>query len=128
MSRIRAVVLTEIIAPYRVPFLNLLAQEAGIDLEVLFMAESEPRRRWRVPKDEIRFRYRVLRGLRWSRRRTGDSLFFNPGVLSHLRRLRPHVVVCGGWHQPTCWLAATKSASAMGRKMAIEEDLSGFWS
>ena len=40
--RRRLVIITEIIAPYRIPVFNALAREEGIDLHVIFLAESDP--------------------------------------------------------------------------------------
>jgi len=52
----RVVLLTEIIAPYRIPVFNILARDPGIDLHVIFLAETDPDlRQWVVYKDEIRF-------------------------------------------------------------------------
>jgi glycosyltransferase involved in cell wall biosynthesis len=102
--RTRVALLTEIIAPYRVEPFNLLAAQPGVQLEVLFFAKTEDRRSWRVPTERIRFPYRVLGGLSVGRMYQGAMLFLNPGVVTRLLRLRPHVVVCGGWHHPTLWL------------------------
>jgi hypothetical protein len=50
MSR-RLVLLTEIIAPYRIPVFNALASHSGIDLHVIFLAENDPTlREWLVYK------------------------------------------------------------------------------
>ena len=54
-------VINNIIAPYRVPVFNELAKIGGVDLEVLFLAESEPWRRWKVCRDGMRFKYKVLK-------------------------------------------------------------------
>ena len=60
MSR-RLVILSEIIAPYRIPVFNALAQHEGIELHVIFLAENDPElRQWLVYKDEIQFSHQVL--------------------------------------------------------------------
>src|ERR1700690_1532896 len=52
----KSVILTEIIAPYRIPVFNILARRAGLDLHVIFLAETdETLRQWRVYKNEICF-------------------------------------------------------------------------
>jgi hypothetical protein len=52
----RLVVITELIAPYRIPVFNALAKNPGIDLRVIFLAKTDPTiRQWRVYADEIRF-------------------------------------------------------------------------
>jgi glycosyltransferase involved in cell wall biosynthesis len=103
MSR-RLVILTEIIAPYRIPVLNILARRAELDLHVIFLAETdETLRQWRVYKSEIRFSYQVLPSWRW---RAGKSSFLiNRGLWSALNQLRPQVVICGGYSYAASWEA-----------------------
>lgn len=103
MSR-RAVVITEIIAPYRIPVFNALAQQDGIHLHVIFLAENDPtQRQWPVYKDEIRFSYQVLPG--WRRRVGKHNLLLNWGMAAALRRARPDVIVCGGYNYTASWKA-----------------------
>ena len=69
----RLVILSEIIAPYRIPVFNALAGRGDIDLHVIFLAESDPELRdWLVYKDEIRFSYQVLPS--WRQRFAGHGL------------------------------------------------------
>src|SRR5205823_1079026 len=78
-----------------------LAAEADVDLRVLFLAANDPRRNY--PRYEVDFSSEVLPGKdvlvggRW--------LVVNAGVLGRLRRLRPDVVLVGGWNQPAFWQA-----------------------
>jgi glycosyltransferase involved in cell wall biosynthesis len=101
----RLVIITEIIAPYRVPVFNSLAARGDVDLHVVFLAETDPKlRQWTIPKDEIRFSYHVLPSLRL---RLGNlNLLLNRGLDRALRRARPDVIVCGGYNYPSAWRAA----------------------
>lgn len=101
----KVALLTEIISPYRVPVFNALASQPQIDLTVLFAAETSRIRQWTVPKEAIRFAYEVLPGWEVATVSQHSSLFFNPNVAASLRRNRFDVVICGGYHQPTYWLA-----------------------
>src|SRR5437660_8573298 len=87
MSR-KTVILTEIIAPYRIPVFNVLARRAGLDLHVIFLAETyEALRQWRVYKNEICFSYQILPSWRW---RAGRSSFLiNRGLWSALDKASP---------------------------------------
>ena len=38
----RLIILTEIIAPYRIPVFNALAARSEVDLHVIFLAETDP--------------------------------------------------------------------------------------
>jgi hypothetical protein len=45
----RVVIITEIIAPYRIPVFNALAQHDGMELHVIFLAENDcTQRQWLV--------------------------------------------------------------------------------
>ncbi len=103
MSR-RLVVLTEIIAPYRIPVFNALAERDGIDLHVIFLAESDPAlRQWRVYKDEIRFPYQILPS--WRRRLGKYNFLLNWGLKAALRRTAPDAILCGGYNYIASWQA-----------------------
>lgn len=98
-------IVTEIIAPYRIPVLNALARRPEIELEVLFLSENDPTlRQWKVYKDEIKFQYSVLPS--WRRRLGGYNLLINRGVHSTLNRMKPDVVLCGGYNYLASWSAA----------------------
>jgi len=101
----KLVIVTEIIAPYRIPVLNALAQRPEIELEVLFLSENDPTlRQWKVYKDEIKFQYHVLPS--WRQRLGRYNLLINRGVRSTLNRIKPDVVLCGGYNYLACWSAA----------------------
>jgi glycosyltransferase involved in cell wall biosynthesis len=101
MSR-RIVIITEIIAPYRIPVFNALAQQNGVDLHVIFLAENDPtQRKWLVYKDEIRFSYQVLPS--WRRRLGSHSFLLNSGAEAALRRAAPDFIVCGGYNYVASW-------------------------
>jgi glycosyltransferase involved in cell wall biosynthesis len=98
----KLVIVTEIIAPYRIPVFNELSLRREIDLHVIFLSESDPSlRQWRVYKDEIKFRYDVLPSWRW---RIGKyNILINRGVVSALNRIRPDAVLCGGYNYLASW-------------------------
>jgi glycosyltransferase involved in cell wall biosynthesis len=100
----RLVILTEIIAPYRIPVFNALAREEGIDLHVIFLAESDPELRdWLVYKDEIRFSYQVLPS--WRQRFAGHNFLLNRGLKAGLQASAPDVLLCGGYNYLASWQA-----------------------
>jgi len=103
MSR-KTVVITEIIAPYRIPVFNALARHEEIDLHVVFLAETdEILRQWRVYKDEIRFSYEVLPSLRLRLGKHG--LLLNWRLWSCLKRANPEVILFGGYNYVASWEA-----------------------
>ena len=100
----RAVILTEIISPYRIPVFNALANNPEIDLKVIFLSETDAGlRQWRVYKDEIRFDYEVLPS--WRRRLGKHNLLLNLGLSASLQSFSPQVILCGGYNYLASWTA-----------------------
>jgi glycosyltransferase involved in cell wall biosynthesis len=109
----RLAILTEIIAPYRIPVLNALVQDPDVDPYVIFLSETDPSlRKWKVYKDEIRFNYAVLPS--WRRRIGKYNVLLNRGLSAVLERVRPDAIVCGGYSYLSSW-----SASAWARRARI---------
>jgi glycosyltransferase involved in cell wall biosynthesis len=103
MSR-RLTVITEIIAPYRIPVLNALSRVSGIDLHVIFLAENNPaERQWLVYKDEINFSCQVLSSWRVGIGR--NTLLLNWGLAEALRKAAPEAILCGGYNYLAAWKA-----------------------
>jgi glycosyltransferase involved in cell wall biosynthesis len=101
----RLALLTEIIAPYRIPVFNALAARDDIDLHVIFLSENDPSlRQWPVYKKEIQFSCEVLPS--WRRRVGKYNLLVNRGVGAALCRFRPNAVLCGGYNYLASWQAA----------------------
>jgi 1,2-diacylglycerol 3-alpha-glucosyltransferase len=101
----KLVIVTEIIAPYRIPVFNALARMEQIELDVVFLSENDPTlREWKVYKDEIKFNYRVLPS--WRQRVGRYNLLMNRGVHSALNSIKPDVVLCGGYNYLASWSTA----------------------
>jgi len=100
----RLAMLTEIISPYRIPLFNALAQQEELDLQVIFLAETDPElRQWQVYREEIKFPYVVLPS--WRKRVGGFNLLLNRGVGSALRNAAPNAILCGGYNYFASWQA-----------------------
>lgn len=100
----RVALITEIVAPYRVPVFNALAARDDIDLHVIFLSETDRSLRdWDVKLEEIRFPYTILPSFR---RRVGKyNLLINRKVFSTLEELGADVLVCGGYNYLASWRA-----------------------
>ena len=98
MEPVRTTILTSIMAPHRISLFNALASFEDIDLSVIYLARSDPSRRWPDYEDEMRFRHLILR--EHARIRRGEAfVHVNSGLLGALRSSRPHALVAGGWYQ-----------------------------
>jgi glycosyltransferase involved in cell wall biosynthesis len=100
----RVVILTEIMAPYRIPVFNALARDKTIDLHVVFLSENDPSlREWCIDKDELQFSYEVLPNYR--RRVAGCNLLLNRGLADTLSKASPQAIICGGYNYVASWQA-----------------------
>jgi glycosyltransferase involved in cell wall biosynthesis len=101
----RLVIVTEIIAPYRIPVFNALARRNELELRVIFLSENDlSLRQWEVYKDEIHFPYDVLPSWRWRPR--GYNVLINRGVSAALNKINPNIVMCGGYNYLASWQCA----------------------
>src|SRR4051812_44691064 len=100
----RVVIITEIIAPYRIPVFNVLAQHPEIDLNVIFLARTDPSiRQWRIYAEEIKFSYDILPS--WRTRLKKYNLLLNQKVVDSLRTAKPDTIICGGYNYLASWQA-----------------------
>jgi glycosyltransferase involved in cell wall biosynthesis len=101
----KLVIVTEIIAPYRITVFNALAGRREIDLHVMFLSENDATlRQWRVYKDEIKFQYEVLPS--WRQRYGRHNIVLNRGVFSALYKISPDAVLSGGYNYLASWECA----------------------
>ena len=100
----RLVIITELIAPYRIPVLNALARRPELDLHVIFLSRTDgSMRQWRVYENEINFSYQVLPS--WRKRVGKFNVLLNRGLTSALSDLHPDAVICGGYNYLASWQA-----------------------
>jgi glycosyltransferase involved in cell wall biosynthesis len=107
----RLLIVTEIPAPFRIPLFNALAAEEDVELRVAFLAEHDPRRSYRVYREEFAFDDVVLPGR--SLRRGSRWVMLTRGLRRLLRSFRPDVVIVGGWNQPAFWHALFAARSSL---------------
>lgn len=94
--------LTNIPFPPRLPALNQVARSMDGRFEVRFIAASEPRRWWKVPTQEMNFKWRFLS-------HSSDPAGFLTGIrasaamLAFLTRSRPQALICGGYDSLPAW-------------------------
>jgi glycosyltransferase involved in cell wall biosynthesis len=91
---------------------------------VLFFSETESRRLWRIPKEKIRFNYRLLKGFLIGRSYQGGPIFFNPGILPELIKGQYEIIIVGGYHHPTIWIAFIYACIARKRFLLWSETTS----
>lgn len=104
MKKVKTIIMTSIIAPYRVPLFNRLAKEDWLDLEVFFCRTITKDRQWDIPKD-MQFKYKILKGTTFSlRARTyynTRTVYFNLNLLPELIRSKPDIVISQEYSIPS---------------------------
>ena len=107
MSNFKAMLITNIISPYRIPLFNYISLRKDIKFKVVALAELEDNRNWEVKKDYIRFDYEVLPGWHsfiWGKKRE-VAIHINKGITKMLRRYNPDVVITSGYDSLAYWQA-----------------------
>ena len=103
----KLLVVTNIPTPYRIAFFNVLhaqLQKTGGHLKVLYCAENEPDRHWKINLQEQQFDYEILNGFHKSIK--GLHLHFNPSVLNRTKVFQPdYLLYAGSWNMPTVVLS-----------------------
>ncbi|MBI2380908.1 MAG: glycosyltransferase family 4 protein [Gammaproteobacteria bacterium] len=92
----RVALLVNIPAPYRVPVYDRLAERLGEDFKVIYMAELESNRKWKVP--ELKHAHQYLKGFTLSRGTRHVHVRF--GVFTALLKFKPDVVITAGFNPP----------------------------
>lgn len=94
---IRVEILSNEIAPYRVPLYNRLSDEEGLDIEVLFCSKRIKERQWEIRTDR-HFKNVILPGFNLRLRKSNyaheiRTIHVNPSLFLHLLRRNPDVVI-----------------------------------
>jgi len=94
----KLILVTNIISPYSIPMFNYLNGVETLDFKVIFLAETESNRRWKIYKDEINFDYRVLKHFCLFIQSKEMPIYVNWGLCKELRKFRPDAICVCGYH------------------------------
>src|SRR5206468_1318398 len=108
----RVVRITNILAPYRLPTLEILQGSPLIHFEQWLMTTMERNRKWDPPRHTPDVRIFRDWGLDLSHHEIATA-HFNPGMVWRLSRQPPDFAILGGYEQPTC-LAAGLALTGSG--------------
>ena len=115
----RLAVVTDIMAPYRIPLLNAVAETLGDRFRAFFMGDRTDNRLWEPVTAEARFEYQIVPGRDVSPDSfLGFNRFWNPGMYKALDQFDPDVIVVGGYHHPTSY-AVLAFARMKRRKLVL---------
>ncbi|HOP59817.1 MAG TPA: glycosyltransferase [Candidatus Saccharicenans sp.] len=108
----RVLLITNILAPYRIPLYNLVnmgLEKEGFKFKIAFLAENEENRAWRARWPELKAEARLLPGWHKFLWRFEFAVHLNSGIWEFLRRENPDVIISGGYSTLANWIALTYS-------------------
>lgn len=101
----KVLLLTNTIAPYRIPVLNKFNEDVEYDLTVWYLEEKEKNRKWNINHKEIKYKYECLNGVHAYIQSMDMGVHFNPGLLLKLIRFKPEVIITSGYDAIAYWTA-----------------------
>ncbi|UVI31611.1 glycosyltransferase family 4 protein [Paenibacillus spongiae] len=102
---VKVLLLTNTIAPYRIPVLNRLNTDNEIDLTVWYLEERERNRHWNINHGEIQYNYECLKGIHYYVQKMDLGVHINPGLFYKLVKFKPDVVMAAGYDSLAYWSA-----------------------
>lgn len=101
----KTLLLTNTIAPYRIPVLNKLMEDEDVELTVWYLEEREKNRQWNINHDEIEYDYECLPGLHTYIQKLDMGVHVNPGIFVKMVRQNPDVIITSGYDALGYWSA-----------------------
>lgn len=102
---IKTLLLTNTIAPYRIPVLNKLMENQEIHLKVWYLEEREKNRHWNINFEEIKYEYECLPGFHTYVQKLDMGVHVNPGIFFKLMKENPDVIITSGYDTLGYWSA-----------------------
>jgi len=105
MGKFKAILITNIISPYRIPLFNAISERKNFNFKVVALAENEKNREWKFNKDRIKFNYQILPGWHFYIRNKEISIHLNIGVFKIFWKYKPDIVITSGYNSLAYWQA-----------------------
>ncbi|WP_199620939.1 glycosyltransferase family 4 protein [Paenibacillus alkalitolerans] len=102
---IKTLLLTNTIAPYRIPVLNKMKENDEIELTVWYLEEREKNRQWNIDHKDIKYDYECLPGIHAFIQKLDMGVHFNPGIFLKLLKKNPDVIITSGYDSLGYWSA-----------------------
>ena len=100
MLCIKVTIVHNVIAPYMHPLFEKLSKI--VNLMVYYCSMKCGSRKWDLWPRDYDYKWKILPGI-LIKTPIGD-LFLNPTIVKEIIKDRPHVVIIGGYVNPTMWL------------------------
>ena len=107
MGNFKAMLITNIISPYRIPLFNAISEGGNFGFKVIALAEREKNRKWEIEKEKIKFDYQILPGWHWFiwGEKREVAIHLNRKVLKTLLEYKPDVIITSGYDDLAYWQA-----------------------
>lgn len=103
----RVLLMTNIIAPYRIPLFNAILERGNFYFKVVALAEREKNREWELSENKIKFNYQILYGWHWFvfGKKREVAIHINRGVFKVFLEYKPDVIIASGYDDLAYWQA-----------------------
>lgn len=105
MEKVKVLLVTNIIPPYRIPLYRYIYQGGNFDLKLIALAESEANREWQIAKDQIILNSKVLPGIHKYIRSREITIHLNWGLWTTILRYKPDIIITSGYDTFAYWAA-----------------------
>jgi len=105
MKKLKVLLVTNIIPPYRVPLYEYISKVENLDIKLIALAENEANREWRIAKDQIKLNYKVLPGIHKFIQSREITIHLNWGLWKAILRYKPDIVITSGYDMFAYWQA-----------------------
>ena len=105
MKKLKVLLITNIIPPYRIPLYKYIYQAENFNFKLIALAENEANREWQIAKDQIKMNYKVLPGIHKFIRSREIAIHLNWGLWKAILRYKPDIVVTSGYDMFAYWQA-----------------------
>jgi len=105
MKKLKVLLITNIITPYRIPLYKYIYQVERFDFKLIALAENEANREWQTVKDQIKLNYMVLPGIHKFIRSKEITVHLNWGLWKAILRYKPDIVITSGYDMLAYWEA-----------------------
>jgi glycosyltransferase involved in cell wall biosynthesis len=101
MNNVKVILIHNTIAPYRHPLFEGLSK--SVDLMVYYCSVKYSSREWDLWPRKYDYKYKVLPRI-FIKTPIGE-FSLNPSILKEIIKIKPNVIIIGGYTDPTTWLA-----------------------
>jgi len=105
MKKLKVLLVTNIIPPYRIPLYKYIYQGEDFDLKLIALAESEANREWEIANNQIILNSKILPGIHKYIRSREITIHLNWGLWKAILRYNPDIVITSGYDMLAYWEA-----------------------